>query len=194
MKLRLILMLLLSVTLVACGGPQPAAPTSAPVATTAPADQPASVPATQPPPTAVPPTNTAVPAATKAAPTEPPAAPTDTVAPQPTNTATATPAAAKPRPTPTSAGPLAAAIYVANCRSAPTADKPGQITVQISVEASGGNGRYRYFYQDKESPTKFIEVVGEKGTRLIGEVKVTSGDGQEIKKEFDFAANQLTCP
>jgi hypothetical protein len=89
---------------------------------------------------------------------------------------------------------LTAAIYAANCRSAPTADKPGRIIVQISVEASGGNGRYRYFYQDKESPTKFIEVIGEKGTRIIGEVTVASGDGQEIKKEFDIAANQLTCP
>jgi hypothetical protein len=89
---------------------------------------------------------------------------------------------------------LTAAIYTANCRSAPTADKPGQIIVQVSVEASGGNGRYRYFYQDKEWPTKFIDVIGEKGTRLIGEVNVTSGDGQEIKKEFDIAANQLTCP
>ena len=191
MKLRLILMFLLLIALVACGSPQPAAPTSAAGATTAPAAQPTSVPPTQPPPAAVPPTNTPAPAATKAAPTEPPPAPTDTLAPQPTDTV---PAATKLRPTPTSAGPLAAAIYAANCRSAPTADKPGRIIVQISVEASGGNGRYRYFYQDKESPTKFIEVVGEKGTRLIGEVKVTSGDGQEIKKEFDIAANQLTCP
>jgi hypothetical protein len=98
------------------------------------------------------------------------------------------------RPTPTSAGPLSAAIYAANCRSAPTADKPGRVIVQISVEASGGNGRYRYFYQDKESPTKFIDVEGEKGTRLIGEVQVTSGDGQEINKEFDIAIGLLTCP
>jgi hypothetical protein len=89
---------------------------------------------------------------------------------------------------------LAAAIYTANCRSAPTTDKPGRVTVQISVEATGGNGRYRYFYQDKEFPTKFIEVVGEKGTRIIGEVRVTSGDGQEINKEFDIAVDQLTCP
>jgi len=196
MKLRLSLTLLLLIMLTACGAPQSAAPATAPAAapTTAPEVKPTSVPPTQPPPTVVPPTNTAAPAATKAAPTEPPPAPTDTLAPQPTDAATAAPAATKLRPTPTSAGPLAAAIYVANCRSAPTADKPGRIIVQISVEASGGNGRYRYFYQDKESPTKFIEVVGEKGTRLIGEVKVASGDGQEIKKEFDVAAGQLTCP
>ena len=89
---------------------------------------------------------------------------------------------------------MAAAIYTANCRSAPTTDKPGRVIVQISVEASGGNGRYRYFYQDEESSTKFIEVAGEKGTRIIGEVKFASGDGQEIKKEFDIAVGQLTCP
>jgi hypothetical protein len=89
---------------------------------------------------------------------------------------------------------LTAAIYVANCTSSPTAEKPGRIVVQISVEAGGGNGRYRYFYQDKESPTKFIEVIGEKGTRIIGEVKVASGDGQEIKKEFNISPGELTCP
>jgi hypothetical protein len=188
MKLRLGLVLLLSIALAACGSPQPAAPTIAPEV------EPTSVPPTQPAPANVPPTNTAAPAATQPAPTEPPPAPTDTLGPQPTGTAKAAPAATRPRSTPTSAGPLSAAIYVANCRSAPTDEKPGRVIVQISVEASGGNGRYRYFYQDKESPTKFIEVIGEKGTRLIGEVKVTSGDGQEIKPEYDIVVGQLTCP
>ncbi len=89
---------------------------------------------------------------------------------------------------------MSANIYVANCRSTPTAEKPGSVIVQISVEASGGNGKYRYFYQDKEWPTKFIDVPGEKGTRLIGEVRVTSGDGQEIKKEFDISIGELNCP
>jgi hypothetical protein len=89
---------------------------------------------------------------------------------------------------------LTAEIYVANCRSAPTAEKPGQIIVQISVEARGGNGRYRYFYQDKASPTNFIDVIGEKGTRIISEVKIVSGDGQELKKEFDIATGKLNCP
>lgn len=187
MKLRLILTLLMLIALAACGGPQPAAPT------TAPETKPTSAPPTQSP-TVVPPTNIAAPAATKPAPTEPPPAPTETPGPQPTGTAKTTPAATRPRSTATSAGPLSAAIYAANCRSAATAEKPGRVLVQISVEASGGSGRYRYFYQDKESPTKFIEVIGEKGTRLIGEVKVTSGDGQELTKEFDIAVNQLTCP
>ena len=89
---------------------------------------------------------------------------------------------------------MSAAIYAANCRSEPTADKPGRVVVQIAIEANGGNGRHRYFYQDKESPTKFIEALGEKGTRLIGEGTVASGHGQEIKKEFDIAISQLTCP
>ena len=197
MKLRLSLTLLLVIALAACGSSQPAAPTTAPQAnpTSAPQANPTSVPPTQPQPTAVPSTNTIAPAATQPAPTDTSAPqPTDTIAPQPTGTATAVPAATKPRPTPTSSGPLTAAIYVANCRSAPAADKPGRVIVQISVEASGGNGRYRYFYQDKESPTKFIEVTGEKGTRLIGEVHVTSGDGQDLKKEFDIATGDLTCP
>ena len=195
MKLRLSLTLLWLFTLAACGSPQSATPVSTPAAapTTVPAIQPTSAPPTQPP-TVAPPANTVAPAATQSAPTKPPPAPTNTLAPQPTNTATAAPAATKPRPTPTSAGPLSAAIYAANCRSEPTAEKPGRVIVQISVEASGGNGRYHYFYQDTESPTKFIEVVGEKGTRLIDQVKVTSGDGQELKQEFDIAINQLTCP
>lgn len=203
MKLRLILTLTLVMVLAACGGNPPAPATTAPQApaaqpTTAPAAQPTSAPPTQPPPTTAPPANTAAPA-----PTEPPPAPTnttapqptDTVAPQPTNTtAAATPAATRLRPTPTSAGPLTAAVYVANCRSTPTTDKPGRVTVQISVEAKGGNGRYRYFYQGKEYPTKFIEVIGEKGTRIIDQVKVTSGDGQEITQDFDISIDTLTCP
>ena len=189
MKLRLSLTLLLVITLAACGSPQPAAPASppAPAATTAPNIQPTAVPPTQAP-TAVPPTNTVAPAATQPAPVS-----TDTLTPQATETATATPAAAKPRPTPTSAGPLSAAIFVANCRSAPTADKPGRVIIQISVEATGGNGKYSYTYQNTNSPTKFIDVIGEKGTRSIGEVLITSGD-QQLKKEFNFSPADLTCP
>ncbi len=186
MKLRLSLTLLLLIMLAACSSPQPTAPASAPAVapTTAPEVKPTSVPPTQP-------------AGCRAA---------DKHLRFNGDKASATLSRRrrilrrplrrqhKSRPPTTSAGPLSAAIYPANCRSAPTADKPGRVIVQISVEASGGNGRYRYFNQDKESPTKFIEVIGEKGTRLIGEVKVTSGDGQEIKKEFDIAINQLTCP
>jgi hypothetical protein len=199
MKFQLLLGLVVAAMLAACGSsPSPAVPT----ATVAPAvDATAAVP-NQPASTAVPPTKAAAPAATapvptKAAPVQPTAtapAPTDTLAATPTVAATIAPTAAKPRPTATSSGPLAATIYVANCRSAPAADKPGRVVVQISVEAGGGNGTYRYYYLDKESPTKFIEVVGEKGTRAIGEVRVTSGDGQELKKEFDIGIGGLNCP
>ncbi len=196
MKRQLCLSLALLLLLSACGG---AAPTAAPVPTMT---IPPEAPSTSVSPTTLPPTesSTAAPAMTSApAPavpvptdTAPVPAATDTL--QPTDTPTAIPATPRPRPTATSSGPLSANIYVANCRSAPTADKPGRVLVQISVEANGGNGRYRYFYQDQEFPTKFIELPGEKGTRLIGEVRVTSSDGQDLTKEFDISISQLNCP
>lgn len=189
MKFRWLLGLMVTAMLVACGNsPSPAVPT----ATVAPAVNATPAAPNQPAPTAVPATKVPVP--TEAAPTTAAPAPTDTLAATPTAVPTSAPAATKPRPTATSSGPLAATIYVADCHSAPAADKPGRVVVQISVEASGGNGKYRYTYLDKESPTKFIEVVGEKGTRAIGEVRVTSGDGQELKKEFDIGIGGLNCP
>jgi hypothetical protein len=191
MKFRLLLGLMVTVVLVACGNsPSPVVPT----ATVAPAVNATTAAPNQPAPTAVPPTAAAAPATSAPVPTKAAPAPTDTLAATPTTAATSAPLATKPRPAATSSGPLAATIYVANCRSAPTADKPGRVIVQISVEASGGNGKYRYYYQDKESPTKFIDVVGEKGTRTISEVRLTSGDGQELKKEFDIGIGGLSCP
>ena len=83
---------------------------------------------------------------------------------------------------------------MANCRSAPTAEKPGRVIVQISVEARGGNGKYRYFFQNKESSTKFIDVPGEKGTRSVGEVQIKSGDGQTLNQPFDISLRELNCP
>jgi hypothetical protein len=199
MKIRLLLGLMVIAMLVACGSnPPPAVPnaTVAPAgnATSAAPNQPTSTMAL-PTTATIPPTNTPVP--TTAASTSPATAvptPTDTIAATATVDATATTAAAQPRPTATSSGPLAATIYVADCHSAPDTDKPGRVIVQISVEASGGNGKYRYYYQDKESPTKFIDIVGERGTRSIGEVRITSGDGQELKKEFDIGIGGLNCP
>lgn len=199
MKLRMLLGLTLIMTLTACGSAlAPAIPT----ATVAPAVNPTDAAPNQPAATAVPPTAGAAPAASAPTPTEAATArptiaapaPTDTIAATSTVAATKAPIATQPRPTPTSSGPLAATIYVANCRSAPTADKPGRVIVQISVEASGGSGNYQYYYENKTSPTKFIEVVGERGTRAIGEVHITSGDGQELKKGFDIGISDLTCP
>jgi len=191
MKFRLLLGLMLTVVLVACGNsPSPVVPT----ATIAPAINATTAAPNQPVPTVVLPTKAIAPATNASVPTKAAPAPTDTPAATPTAAATTAPTRAAPRPTATSSGPLAAAIYVANCRSMPTVDKPGRVSVQISVEASGGNGKYRYYYQDQESPTKFIDVIGEKGTRLIGEVRLTSGDGQELKKEFDIGIGGLSCP
>ena len=184
MKLKLLPGLFLLIALAACSSNPPAP--AAPVATTVPETQPTSIPPTQLPPTAALPATATAPTTQAASPTVPPSTPTET--------ATTAHAATKPRPVATSSGPLTAAIYPANCRSTPTTEKPGGVIVQISIEATGGNGRYRYFYLDKEYPTKFIDVAGEKGTRIIGQVIVTSGDGQQIKKEFDIAISQLTCP
>lgn len=191
MKIRLLLGLMVTAVLVACGNsPSPVVPT----ATVAPAVNVTTAAPNQPAPTAVPPTAAATPATSAPVPTKAAPEPSDTPAASPITATTSAPLATKPRPAATSSSPLAATIYVANCRSAPTVDKPGRVIVQISVEASGGNGKYRYYYQDKESPNKFIDVVGEKGTRAIGEVRLTSGDGQELTKEFDIGIGELNCP
>ena len=125
--------------------------------------------------------------------------PSLTATPRPTSTSTSLPTSTllpmpiRPSLTPTSSGPLSVAVYVANCRRAPTPDKPGNVTVQISIEAAGGNGRYRYFNQGVESANKFIDIVWERGTRLIGLVKVISGDGQIAEKEYDIVTGELEC-
>jgi len=182
MRFQWLLSFMAAVVLAACGSSSSVVPTItvAPVATARPLA-----------PTALPPTSAAVPPTNVPVPTP---TPTVTLAATSAVTPTSAPRATNPRPTATSSGPLAATIYVASCRSAPTADKPGRVIVQISIEASGGNGQYRYFYQDQAFPAKFIEISGEKGTRTIGEVRVTSGDGQELKKEFDIGIGGLNCP
>jgi hypothetical protein len=154
----------------------------------APLESPATVaPPTAAPPTAAPPTVAPTEAPTQApqATTEVPTAVPPTVA--PTETPTSEPSAtARPRATATSAGPLDFQTYVAGCRRAPTADKPDNVVITISVEATGGNGVYRYFHQGAEEPDKFIDVEWGENTRLIGEVTVTSGDGQSLTKEYDY--------
>jgi hypothetical protein len=86
------------------------------------------------------------------------------------------------------------AIYVANCRNAPTAAKPGGIVIQISVEARGGNGVYKYFNNEGvQQKTKFIDISWEMGSRLLGKVTVTSGDGQTVEKEYSISPGELRC-
>ena len=130
-------------------------------------------------------------AGSSATPTGSLATPTATLTVTPTVTPTV---AAHPRPTPTSSGPLEFQVYVANCKKAPTAEKKGNVVIQISVEASGGNGVYKYFYKGVEQKSKFIDINFEQGTRLIDEVTVTSGDGQSLKHKFDIDTKTLNCP
>ena len=156
----------------------PAVPTVSPSATSTVA-APTEPAVATPTPTVAAPTNTPVPSDTPSP--VPTASPTKSLAPRPTATAT-------------SSGPLSAQVYVANCRSAPTAGKPGNVIIQISVEAQGGNGVYLYAYEGTASKTKFIDIQWEKGTRLIGEATVKSGDGQSINVVGDISTGDLTCP
>ena len=158
----------LALILSACGAPT-STPTSAPPAVETPAATATRAPVVEATATPIPPTK----------------APTDT----PTATATAT---RRPRPTPTSSGPLDFQVYIAGCKSVPTPQK-NNLLITISVEATGGNGVYRYLHRSVEEPDKFIDITWERGTRLIGEVTVTSGDGQSITKEYDFATGDLVC-
>jgi hypothetical protein len=128
---------------------------------------------------------------TEAPPTATPVPPTLT--PTPTFTLTPTPVVTRVRPSPTSSGPLSVAVYIASCRRAPVPGKPGNVIVQISIEATGGNGDFRYFNEGVESPTKFVDITWEQGSRLGGTVRVLSGDGQTVKKEYDIPIGELTC-
>ncbi len=121
--------------------------------------------------------------------------PTWTATPLPTATPTLTPSpvVTRVRPSPTSSGPLSVAVYVVSCRRAPVPGKSGNVIVQISIEAAGGNGDYHYFNEGVESPTKFVDITWERGTRLIGTVRVQSGDGQSLKKEYDIPTKELIC-
>jgi hypothetical protein len=119
--------------------------------------------------------------------------PTPTLVPSLTTTMAATLTLVRSSPTPTSTGSLSVAVYVVGCRNAPTPEKPGNIVVQISIDASGGNGVYRYFMQGIESPGKFADIEWERGSRLIGQVKVISGDGQIVEKKYDIVTGELDC-
>ncbi|MBI5565409.1 MAG: hypothetical protein HY870_10955, partial [Chloroflexi bacterium] len=126
-----------------------------------------------------------------ASPTPPTLTPTPTLTPAPT--LTPSPVVTRVRPSPTSSGPLSVAVYVASCRRAPSPGKPGNVIVQISIEATGGSGNFHYFNEGVESPTKFVDITWERGTRLIGTVRVESGDGQTVRKEYDIPTGELTC-
>jgi len=181
----LLLMVCVALALTACGR-VPDTPTGAPAEPTIGGDTAVPVAPTDSPPAGGQPTS--IPA------TAPPKPPTEA----PAETATAEPTVApRPRPTPASSGPLDFQTYFAGCKRAPTADKPGNVVITISVEATGGNGVYRYFHvvagTDVAEPDKFIDIAIEQGFRLIGRVIVTSGDGQTVNKEYDFATVNLEC-
>lgn len=123
-----------------------------------------------------------------------PVPPTDAPVDTPTEEPTATPTVVvRVRPSATSSGPLDFQVYVAGCSNAPTSEKPDNVKVTLSIEATGGNGVYRYTHQGVELADKFFDVEWAKSTRLIGRVQVASGDGQSIDKEYDFRLSDH-CP
>ncbi len=132
------------------------------------------------------PTPTATPASTPVPPT-PTAPPSLTHTPTPTLTRVA--ATLTPAPT----GLLSVQAYVAQCRLVPTPDKPGSIVVQLSIEAAGGDGRYRYFVQGREFSDKLVDVAWSLGARLIVSYTVTAGDGQSITRVFNASPGELNC-
>jgi len=178
----LLLMVCLALTLTACGR-EAATPTNAPPAPTTGGG-------------AIPAAPTDTPATGGTTPIPPADTPTSAPTSAPTETPTATPTqAVRARPTasPISTGPLDFQFYIAGCKRAPTPDKPGNAIITISVEATGGNGVYKYFHKDVEEPDKFIDIEWQLGTGLIGKVTVASGDGQVLEKEYFFATNNLEC-
>jgi len=179
----LLLMVCVALALTACGR-VPDTPTGAPAEPTTGGDTAVPVAPTDSPPAGG--ESTPLPA------TAPPEPPTEA----PAETATAEPTvASRPRPTatPASSGPLDFQTYIAGCTRAPTADKPGNVVITISVEATGGNGVYRYFHKNVEEPDKFIDVEWQLGTGLNGKVTVVSGDGQTLEKEYFFQTTNLEC-
>ena len=58
----------------------------------------------------------------------------------------------------------------------------------------GGNGIYQYTYNGTTSKDKFIDIAWEKGTRLLGTVTVTSGDGQSFDAVLNINIADLNCP
>jgi len=176
-----IVTLCVALFLSACGG-------EARTATTAPSEPSANDNTTPSAPADTPVPSASTPAAPPA--DTPGTTPSDTPESTPTPTATA---ASRPRPTATSSGPLDFQFYIAGCRKAPTADKPGNAIISISIEATGGNGVYRYFYKGIELKTKFFDVEWELGTSINDKATVVSGDGQTLEKEYFFNTTSLEC-
>jgi hypothetical protein len=196
MKKTTLLSIVISFVLTACNqsGPAPAAGPSTSVPNNI---APTVVSATAGPATAVPTDVPTVGADTPTLPatSAPTTAPTGVEATDTPTVPPVTPTRVRPWPTATSSGPLTIEIYVANCQSAPTAVKPAGIIIQISIEARGGNGVYKYFDNEGvQHSSKFIDISWAKGSALIGKVTVTSGDGQTVEKEYFISLAELKCP
>lgn len=91
-------------------------------------------------------------------------------------------------------------VYIAGCRSVSTVEKPGNRLVTLAIEAGGGNGIYRYYYQVGgqwiQLPDKFITIEWEAGTGWSSLLAVESASERlEFPKHFnpDDLPPQIEC-
>ena len=185
-------LLLAALTMLACtlgSSATPPSPTSdtpaTPTATTPPIAPPSSQPTTSPTPqigvaSPTPVTSTATLTATTTITASETITPTDV-----------TPTATKPAPPPPSSGPLNFSASLVGCRLDPS--RKGGIVLTFKIEATGGNGVYRYYDEDKEV-TAVYDRAATKGTAVIISYRVTSSDGQSKETKIFFKANDFNCP
>ena len=62
----------------------------------------------------------------------------------------------------------------------------------IRIDATGGNGIYRY-YRENIEVTQVSERPATKGTAVIDAYRVTSGDGQKVEKKIRFTGSEFGC-
>lgn len=190
MKIMLAILFCLALSLTACGREAATTATNVPAAPTTGG---VTAPPAPPAPTEAPPAATEPPTWTPPSAEAPTEAPTEAQSETPTTAPTTAPTTVSgPRPTATSSGPLDFNFYFTGCRRVPTADKPNNAIITISVEATGGNGVYTYVHAGVTEPDKFIDIEWQLGTGLIGKVTVTSA-GQSLEKEYFFETTNLEC-
>ena len=101
-----------------------------------------------------------------------------------------TPTVTKPAPPPSS-GPLDFSARLDGCRL--DSSRAGRLFLKFKIEATGGNGVYRYYDEGKEV-TAVYDRAATKGTAVIISYRVTSSDGQSKETKIFFKANDFNCP
>jgi hypothetical protein len=101
--------------------------------------------------------------------------------------ATTVPATKAP---PRSIGPLDFNVSIVGCQLDPS--RGGGVVLTIRIDATGGNGIYRY-YRENIEVTQVFERPATKGTAVIETYRIMSGDGQTAEKKIRFTGSQFGC-